>query len=486
MAFGQAEYDTNILFLKGHVYPPIFMLAMMPPMALCMAIFSYFKLKAANFRESNIVFESIIIVLSSVVSLGLVEYGDKALLHNISAYDPLLMAGMIGQMMLIMGLVSYFSLRVMRRRMIQAMERMERKAAQWPDSAGAKTKRARRESSIARRLRKNAMRRAVGVVIMSVCSFGMVEYFANIVLGLNRSYNPILMIGMIGPMGLLMSLIAYVSGRATSHYTVRLIEGIEKVAQGEFDARLDEEAPELYQEVFANFNKMCEELQGVQTLREDFINHFSHEFKTPITSINGFAKVLLEEDVSDEERMQYLEIIASESERLAELSTNALIVTKLESEQYVVDKAPYALDEQIKQCAIILSPQWMKKKIDVSADLEPITFNGNPDLMKQVWINLLGNAIKFTPEHGKISVNLKVTRGVAAVAVADNGKGMTKEELSRAFEKYFQGDPSRSSKGLGLGLAIAKKIVDLCGGRIEAQSVLGEGSVFTVYLPVRD
>jgi len=486
MVFGQVEYDTNILFLNGHVYPPIFMLDMIPPMALCMALFSYFKLKAANFRESNIVFESIIIVLSSVVSLGLVEYGDKALLHNISAYDPLLMTGMIGQMMLIMGLVSYFSLRVMYRRIVLSIEKIERKSIMWPDTAGADTTRASRESSIARRLRKNAMRQAVGIVIMSVCSFGMIEYFANIVLGLNRSYNPILMIGMIGPMGLLMSLIAYVSGRATSHYTVRLIEGIEKVAQGEFDARLDEEAPELYQEVFANFNKMCEELQGVQTLREDFINHFSHEFKTPITSINGFAKVLLEEDVSDEERMQYLEIIASESERLAELSTNALIVTKLESEQYVVDKAPYALDEQIKQCAIILSPQWMKKKIDVSADLEPITFNGNPDLMKQVWINLLGNAIKFTPEHGKISVNLKVTRGVAAVAVADNGKGMTKEELSRAFEKYFQGDPSRSSKGLGLGLAIAKKIVDLCGGRIEAQSVLGEGSVFTVYLPVRD
>jgi signal transduction histidine kinase len=267
------------------------------------------------------------------------------------------------------------------------------------------------------------MRQSVGIVIISVCSFGMIEYFANIVLGWDRSYNPILMIGMIGPMGLIMSLIAYVGGRATRHYTVRLIEGIEKVAQGEFDVRLDEEASELYQEVFANFNKMCEELQGVQTLREDFINHFSHEFKTPITSINGFAKVLLEEDVSDEERTQYLEIIASasESERLAELSTNALMVNKLESEQYVVEKAPYALDEQIKQCAILLSPQWM-----------------------------------------------------------------TEVELSRAFEKYFQGDPSRSSRGLGLGLAIAKKIVDLCGGRIEAQSVLGEGSVFTVYLPIRN
>lgn len=343
-----------------------------------------------------------------------------------------------------------------------------------------------RWSKSARRLRRRAFLSAGGVVIASVCSFGMIEYYTNIILGWNPSYNPILMIGMIGPMGLLMGLIAYASGRASSRYTGKLMSAIEKVSNGKFGVRLDVDKAGPYHEVFADFNAMCQELQSVQTLRDDFINHFSHEFKTPITSINGFARLLLEENVSDEERRRYLEIIASESERLAELSNNALLMTKLESQQHIADTAPYALDEQIRRCAILLMPQWSKKKIDLSADLEQATYTGNADLMQHVWINLLGNAVKFTPEHGEVTIGLKRNGKVLTVAVSDTGKGMAEEELVRAFEKYYQGDSSSKSKGLGLGLAIVKRIVDLAGGRIEARSSLGEGSTFTVYLPQTD
>lgn len=345
--------------------------------------------------------------------------------------------------------------------------------------------RRRRFSGGERALRRSAALSAVCIVIASVMSFGFVEYAANVWFGKNPSYHPVDMVGMIGPMGFLIGLITYASFKATNRYTSKLLAAIDRVAGGDFGARLDESDSGHYREVFANFNAMCEELQGVQTLRDDFINHFSHEFKTPITSINGFARLLLEEEVSPEERASYLGIIASESERLAGMSTSALLMTRLDSLQRIADAAPYSLDEQIRNCAILLSPQWGKKRIDLSAELEEAVFVGNEELMRHVWINVIGNAVKFTPEGGKISFVLAKADREIEVRVADSGRGMAEEELEHAFDKYYQGDQARSAKGLGLGLSIAKRIVELSGGRIETASVLGEGSVITVRLPLR-
>jgi signal transduction histidine kinase len=335
-----------------------------------------------------------------------------------------------------------------------------------------------------RELRKGMLIQSIVIVIASVMAFEFLEYYLNVMRNNNvPTYAPILGIGMIVPMGLLMGLLSYNSMKATNRFIARLVSGITKVADGDFGSRLDTAKSGPYKDVFIKFNKMSAELQGVQTLRDDFINQFSHEFKTPITSINGFAKLLLEEEVSEEDKREYLGIIATESERLADLSNSTLLLAKLESQQYVLDKEPYPLDEQIKQCVILLAAQWGKKQLDLSADLEPATYNGNADLMKQVWINLLSNAIKFTPEHGEIAVSLKRGQGAIVVTVADSGKGMTGEEMSRAFEKYYQGASVRSSKGLGLGLAIVKKIVELCDGRIDVQSSPGDGSAFAVTLP---
>jgi signal transduction histidine kinase len=290
------------------------------------------------------------------------------------------------------------------------------------------------------------------------------------------------MIGMIGPMGVLLFFVTYSSFKTTNRYMARLIEAIEKVADGDFAARLDEPSGP-YRHVFDNFNTMCEELAGVQTLRDDFIDQFSHEFKTPIAAINGFATLLLEEDPPEAERRKYLRIIADESARLASLADSTLLLSRLETQRIVEDKAPYSLDEQIKECVILLEPLWSRKKLELSADLEAAIYMGNAAFMKQVWLNLLDNAIKFTPERGEISVSLKRRKGSLVATVADNGRGMSEEEARRAFEKYYRGDSARSMKGLGLGLAIAKRIVDLAGGRIEVLSAIGEGSEFTVYLP---
>ena len=209
----------------------------------------------------------------------------------------------------------------------------------------------------------------------------------------------------------------------------------------------------------------------------------SGQYLMSVTSINGFAELLLDENIPEEDKQKYLHIIADESERLAAMSSNILLLSKLESQQFIVDKKPYSLDEKIKQCAILLSKEWDRKGIDFSAELEPAIYDGNFNLMWHVWINLLSNAIKFTPEHGEIKVTLKKENEFIIVAISDTGKGMSEEEKTRIFVRYYQGDSSRSNKGLGLGLSIAQRIVDLCDGKIEVKSTINEGSTFTVHLP---
>ena len=324
------------------------------------------------------------------------------------------------------------------------------------------------------------------IMISSVCIAELVDFIANYVVLGNPNYNPIIGVGMFFPMGILVGGISYAISKHASSFVTSLVAGLNSISKGNFAVRLDPETGGPISEVYADFNKMGAELQSVQTLKEDFINSFSHEFKTPITSINGFAKLLLEEDVPEDDKQKYLQIIADESSRLAGLANSSLLLSKLESQRFVLDKEPYSLDEQIKRCAILLSPEWNKKEIELSAELEPVTFNGNADLMQHVWINLLSNAIKFTPQQGEITVTLKAKNGVAIVTVSDTGKGMTEEEMARIFVKYYQGDPEHSKKGLGLGLSIIKRIVDLCGGKIDVKSTVNEGSTFTVCLPINN
>ena len=272
--------------------------------------------------------------------------------------------------------------------------------------------------------------------------------------------------------------------KISGKYMYDLMDAISKVANGDFSTRLDNDTAGPVVELYDNFNKMTAELEGVQTLRDDFINHFSHEFKTPITSINGFASLLMEEDLSEDEKKKYLEIIAAESDRLAKLSDSALLLTKLESQHLVPVSESFQLDEQIKQCIIILMPQFNKKNIDLSVNLEPVRIFGSADLIKHIWLNLLGNAVKYTEAGGKVKVELKEEESTAVAAISDNGAGMGKEAVTRAFEKYYQDESREKQKGLGLGLTIVKKAADLCGGRVEITSSPGKGSRFTVFLPV--
>ena len=263
-----------------------------------------------------------------------------------------------------------------------------------------------------------------------------------------------------------------------------LMDGLRAVAGGDYSVRLKTDKHQLLDDLCEDFNRMTEELQSVRTLREDFVNSYSHEFKTPITAIKGFAELLSEPDLTVEERQQYLRIIQDESARLAELTNRTLLLTKLQSQRFLPDQTTFSLDEQIRRCAILCAHSWEEKRLTFSAELESVDCTSNEELLRQVWINLLNNAIRYTPPGGEIGVELRQVGGEAVVRVWDTGSGMTPEVQSHIFEKYYQGAAEDKKHGLGLGLSIVHRIIELMEGRIEVDSQPQQGSSFTVYLPL--
>lgn len=265
-----------------------------------------------------------------------------------------------------------------------------------------------------------------------------------------------------------------------------MIHATDKISKGDFKVQIKEDFDEDTEVgmLQRSFNHMARELDGIEMFRKDFINNFSHEFKTPIVSVRGFAHQLQSGGLSEEETREYIDIIASESDRLAKMATNVLLLSKLENQQIVTDKAPFDLDEQIRTCILLLEKQWTAKEIELEVDLDPVMFCFNEDMLSEVWINLVGNAIKFTSPRGKITCTLRQSEHEIKAVISDTGRGMSEEEVSRIFEKFYQGDRSHNGEGNGIGLTIVSRILELCGGKILVDSCPGQGSVFTVILPL--
>ena len=259
------------------------------------------------------------------------------------------------------------------------------------------------------------------------------------------------------------------------------LNALQKVAEGDFSVRIEDSAVFANLNLARNFNYMVSQLDSVETLRENFVSDFSHEFKTPIVSIAGFAKLLKDPTLTAEQRNEYLDVIIDESNRLVELSESVLLLNRLESQE--ITKEQYQLDEQMRQCVLMFEQQCEAKGIALNVDLQDhVVINSNYKLLSQVIVNLLSNAVKFTDSGGTISVGCK-TKGLnVLITVADTGCGMDEETKSNIFNKFFQGDTSHTTPGNGLGLSIVKKIVELLDGQIFVQSKLGEGSTFTISL----
>lgn len=266
----------------------------------------------------------------------------------------------------------------------------------------------------------------------------------------------------------------------------RLITQLNRLADGDFKARLRFGKPlqshPSFREAEQSFNKMAEELEHTELLRSDFINNFSHEFKTPIVSIAGFAKLLKRERLSSEQREEYIDIIEEESLRLAAMATNVLNLTKVENQQILAEVSSYNLSEQIRSAVLLLEDKWVRKELEFELEFGEYEIEANEELLKQVWINLLDNAIKFSPAGGCISVNVTEEGRSLAVSIENRGSPIAEADLKKIFNKFYQADRSHAAEGNGVGLAIVRRVTELHGGTARAEN--GDGSViFTVTLP---
>lgn len=263
-------------------------------------------------------------------------------------------------------------------------------------------------------------------------------------------------------------LIIGISSHMVSKHINLIIVQMNRLASGDFKARLSFRRPlslhPTFREIENSFNLMAQELEHTEVLRNDFINNFSHEFKTPIVSIAGFAKLLKYGKLTEEQRIEYLDVIEEESIRLSVMATNVLNMSKVENQMILTDLSRFNLSEQIRASVLLLEKSWTKKNIEFSLEFDEHEVNANEELLKQVWINLLDNAVKFSPEYGLIVVRIVDGREYYHVAVANSGCEIPKEKREKIFDKFYQADESRASEGNGIGLAIVKKVAELhCG-----------------------
>lgn len=264
----------------------------------------------------------------------------------------------------------------------------------------------------------------------------------------------------------------------------KLRQAFQTIIDGDLSVRLPEENTGIFSVARSDFNRMAQELEKVRAMREEYVNTFTHEFKTPLTAIRGFAELLQEPGFTEEEQKKYLHIIASETCQLAELANDALLLTKLETQNLPVVREKFWLDEQVSHDLTMLEGSLREKNQSLTADIAPVELYGSKELLSHVWTNLIGNAIKYTPNGGEISVSLKREGFEAVFTVTDNGIGMSEEVKEHIFDRYYQADPAHTRKGIGLGLPIVHRILDLCGGRIDVESQPGAGSTFRVHLQV--
>ena len=266
----------------------------------------------------------------------------------------------------------------------------------------------------------------------------------------------------------------------------RIIDATNRLAGGDFSVRLKLPGPSAFQELEGSFNRMAEELGGIELLRTDFVDNFSHEFKTPIVSIKGFAEELKHDDLTREQRNEYLDIIIYESSRLAALATNVLNLSRVEKQAILTNCATFDLTEQVRRCILLFENKWEQRRLSLTVELDEVSLTGDEELLGQVWLNLIDNAVKFTPEGGSVEIRLQKRDDEAVFSIRDDGYGIPQDAQKHIFDKFYQNDASRSVSGNGLGLSIAKRVVSLHGGEIACRSEEGAGSEFTVTLPLTE
>lgn len=333
----------------------------------------------------------------------------------------------------------------------------------------------------------------VFVVLLFALGLAFLTVFLLVTLGVVGDGNqvfgtflPVLLI-MIGVSLVIGAVASLLLGKFPLRPINAVINGMNSLAAGNFKTRLKFRGAvgnhPAFIEVENSFNKLAEELEHTEVLRKDFINNFSHEVKTPIVSIAGFAKLLKRGRIDEEARVQYLTAIEEEAFRLSYMATNVLNMARVENQEILSDTAEYNLSEQIRSVVLLLEEKWSRKNLDLVLEFDEYTVRASEELLKQVWINLLDNAVKFTPEGGTVSLEILGDGKTVKVRVSNEGAPIPEDKRERIFNKFYQVDESHAGEGNGIGLAIVKRIVTLHGGEVRVECKDGRNT-FEVELPL--
>ncbi len=268
----------------------------------------------------------------------------------------------------------------------------------------------------------------------------------------------------------------------------QLMDALDQISKGNFNVLIDKNQHHYHEELINAINDMAKNLGTMETMRQDFISNVSHEIQSPLTSISGFATLLKDDKLTDEQRVHYATIIEMESKRLSSLSDNLLKLSLLDSDKKPLTIVKYRLDKQIEAIILSMEPQWSAKNQIPEVELEKCLLEGDQDLLSQVWVNLLHNSIKFTPQQGSIYISLTQDADNVFVKITDTGIGIAQEEQVHIFERFYKVDKSRdrSLGGNGLGLSLVYKIIQLHDGKITVDSEINEGTTFLITLPIRE
>ena len=265
---------------------------------------------------------------------------------------------------------------------------------------------------------------------------------------------------------------------------MKLGDAMRKVAGGDFSVRLDcTSRIHDVREVYDSFNTMVKELGNTETLQTDFVSNVSHEFKTPINAIEGYASLLQDTQLTDEQKNAYIDKIIFNTRRLSDLVGNILLLSKVNNQTISPKTSTFRLDEQVRQSILALESKWENKEIEFDIDLDEIEYTGFENLLSHVWLNLIDNAVKFSPQNGQIRIRLKQLDGSVTFSIWDNGLPIPEADIDRIFNKFYQGDNSHAAEGNGLGLALVRKIVAAEQGTINVSSSEDAGTEFVVALP---
>ncbi|UUX35345.1 sensor histidine kinase [Fundicoccus culcitae] len=263
----------------------------------------------------------------------------------------------------------------------------------------------------------------------------------------------------------------------------KLVSSMDKLAEGDYSTQIDLGKSKIGQRVSKSFNALANELSQTEMLRSDFVNNISHEYKTPMVSISGFAKLIRKGNLTKEKENEYLDIIIDEINRLSSLSTNILYLTKVENQKILTDIDYFNLSEQIRSSILLLEEKWTRKNLEFDLEFPEITVLANEEMLKQVWINLIDNAIKFSPTDSVIHIKIQQDNAHTLTQITNHGDPIPPEDLQRIYGKFWQGDSSRAKEGSGIGLSIVKSIVTLHAGEVRVSSD-EQATIFSVQIPL--